>query len=943
MGRVLLIFGWLSFVGFSIVLFPSLEARMEEFSPGDGKLYAGISIGVFALLAAFGQALLTDSLRVKSEDERSKMSPEQRKIHAKMQATAEVAKGNVKLAIVALENADMLAEAVELAQRHNEYGALARLFVRLGNKEKARKYAVLDANHLLAGHLSWALGDIAKGRGHYQKAAEALNPSAAPKEHARLWDRAGEPARALEFYKKANDLLHAGECLAMTGQVEVGRRMTEQAAVIAAYEKKQSGRSGPMAEGRGAAVRTVETLAETGDLLLAAEGFRDLEEWARAAQIFERIEHFYRAAVCYEKAGMSADFQRLSARQRAVPAPSHSQQSVDQFQSAPSHSAVAPPPGVPGPFRSGGMAQPPPLSALPAPTMAPAAKFIPVNEARYQGGLIPVVVSTGGARVSQEAVRKGNWQQVAVQLEEAGQFLGAADVQRQLGRLEDAALTLRKAQRPFEAAMMALGEANYNLAAELLVEDLERKIDPDVACLLGEMLVKLDQADLAWQVLRSHIAPVVKEENATIVYRYARIFESCGATTKAAELYKALIDSGANNPELNQRYQALLAAAPKQQPTSTRPRMKIRGMGAADFLARMLDDSNEAIPLPIAEATAPTVDRTVSTAPRPERQYPFTPPAVQFQLLPSKPEAAAEVAAPPTPMRQISLVGSTEAPTQPADPFAPAKRYELGKELGRGGMGVVYSAVDTMLDRPVAIKLLNSFDCGAEETRQFLLEARSVARLRHPNVITVYDIGLMDLRHYLAMEMVEGEDLRTKIAREGPLPVAEALRLFVALADGLRVVHEAGILHRDIKPANVLIHRDGSPRLVDFGLAKLQNPTSGNQEDNFKCAGTPGYMAPEQIQGAELGPACDIYALGITLFTMLAGQPPHRLRGLQGTTDIVHFTLGGKLPLVREYRQDVPDVLEMVYRYSTALEVGGRYQSVDAFLPVLKQWLAAMG
>jgi serine/threonine protein kinase len=122
-----------------------------------------------------------------------------------------------------------------------------------------------------------------------------------------------------------------------------------------------------------------------------------------------------------------------------------------------------------------------------------------------------------------------------------------------------------------------------------------------------------------------------------------------------------------------------------------------------------------------------------------------------------------------------------------------------------GGMGVVYEATDTALGRDVALKLLQNSDAEPEELHQFLMEARAIARLNHPSVVAIYDIGLMDLRHYIAMEMVKGSNLRELVIRSKKLPLAQALRYFSEIANGLHAAHESGIIHRDIKPANILL------------------------------------------------------------------------------------------------------------------------------------------
>ncbi len=194
-------------------------------------------------------------------------------------------------------------------------------------------------------------------------------------------------------------------------------------------------------------------------------------------------------------------------------------------------------------------------------------------------------------------------------------------------------------------------------------------------------------------------------------------------------------------------------------------------------------------------------------------------------------------------------------------------RYLLGGLIGRGGMGDVYRAEDTRLGRPVAVKFLRESSAG--DAQRFASEWQTLARLNHPNLVRLYDAGEADGRAFLVMELIEGSPLSEVLKRRAPSP-QETARFGHAVAGALAYVHEKGIVHRDVKPANILIGDEGGAWLADFGVARLLDaagPTASGHS-----VGTPAYLAPEQIEAAEVGPPADVYALGLLLLEALTGQ-----------------------------------------------------------------------
>src|SRR5260370_36437234 len=256
-------------------------------------------------------------------------------------------------------------------------------------------------------------------------------------------------------------------------------------------------------------------------------------------------------------------------------------------------------------------------------------------------------------------------------------------------------------------------------------------------------------------------------------------------------------------------------------------------------------------------------------------------------------------------MEQLLGVGGT--PDSPVDPngHTPAKLesvrvsgYEILEEIDRGGMGVIYKARQVGLNRLVALKVIRGRAEAGAQREGFGREAEAVAKLRHPNIVQIYDVGEADGRPYFSMEFMEGGSLADHLAGT-PLPARAAAELIGTLAAAIQVAHDAGVVHRDLKPANVLLIGDReqgtgdrkgrvdsslapvpcplSPKISDFGLAKQLDAADGPTMSGM-VLGTPSYMAPEQAEGRSrnVGPAADIYALGAILYECLTGRPPFR-------------------------------------------------------------------
>jgi serine/threonine protein kinase len=214
--------------------------------------------------------------------------------------------------------------------------------------------------------------------------------------------------------------------------------------------------------------------------------------------------------------------------------------------------------------------------------------------------------------------------------------------------------------------------------------------------------------------------------------------------------------------------------------------------------------------------------------------------------------------------------------------------YELLEEIARGGMGVVYRARQVSLNRTVAVKMILSGQlASAAEVQRFRHEAEAAAKLQHPNIVAIYEVGEHEGRQYFSMEYIEGRNL-AELVDGSPLPAARAAGYVKATAEAIHYAHQKGVLHRDLKPSNVLVDGHNQPRVTDFGLAK-QVASGSNLTVSGQVLGTPNYMPPEQAGGRrrEAGPHSDVYGLGAVRFFLLTGRPPFLADSLEATLHAV--------------------------------------------------------
>lgn len=251
-------------------------------------------------------------------------------------------------------------------------------------------------------------------------------------------------------------------------------------------------------------------------------------------------------------------------------------------------------------------------------------------------------------------------------------------------------------------------------------------------------------------------------------------------------------------------------------------------------------------------------------------------------------------------------------------------RYEILARLGQGSMGVVYKARDPLIERILAIKTVALQGLSADEAdayeQRFYREARSAGRLNHPNIVTIHDVGRSDGLAYIAMEFLEGRSLREILDSGVVLSPGKAVRIAYQVAKGLAYAHQNGVVHRDIKPANIMVLRNGTVKITDFGIALLP---CGSLTLVGTALGSPKYMSPEQVLGRSVDGRSDIFSLGALLYEMLTGVAPFRAEDLQA---ILYQVLNETPPSPSRHNPDIPEVLDGIVAKAMAKPPGERYQ-----------------
>ena len=288
------------------------------------------------------------------------------------------------------------------------------------------------------------------------------------------------------------------------------------------------------------------------------------------------------------------------------------------------------------------------------------------------------------------------------------------------------------------------------------------------------------------------------------------------------------------------------------------------------------------------------------------------------------------------------------APETPTVAFAPAAggpplrlfgHYELLSEIARGGMGVVYKARQATLNRLVALKMIRSGElAGPADVRRFHAEAEAAAKLDHPGIVPVYEVGEVEGQHFFSMAFVQGQSLNERVKAKGPLSPNLAAQLLKTIAEAVQYAHDKGIVHRDVKPHNILLDENEQPRITDFGIAKHVQGASDLTAAG-QVMGTPSYMPPEQALGKtnEVGPAADVYSLGATLYCLLIGRPPFQA---SSSAETIRQVIDDQPIPLRRLNHEIPRDLETICLKCLRKEPGKRYARAQDLADDLSRFLA---
>ncbi len=700
--------------------------------------------------------------------------------------------------------------------------------------------------------------------GQFIRAAEIRHDQNRFADSAALYEKAGRFDNAGQIFSAQGDWVRAAECFVRAGRMSLAAEMFEKG---------------------GQHAMAGERYAEAGFQRHAAQAFVRAQAWGQAAAALEAVisEEFARAS-------SGGDARRQKELRTLVLQAGKLHEQAGQLERAQ------------GVLERGGCFAAAAELATRAERHAQAAElFLRAQDPLRAAEALRRLGEEGeAARVLGEYFRdRGEDEQAAQEFERAGELAAAGDLWRKMERFAQAGECYERQGDP------ALAGEMFRAAG-----------DPARAAACFERGGRFGEAAACWSETGDHAREADALERAGELLRAAELLHRLGRTDDAI---KVLQHVGPESPDFTAasarlgeifraRGQHSLAVKKLRQAIGDAP-LSRENVEAFQTLAEALEDAGEA-------AEAVEIYEKILTF-----DYHF--PNIEKRLAAARDRLAAAAAA-PAENAPFSTTGTPRAPGA----SAPPGRYEIVGELGRGGMGIVYKARDTVLDRVVAFKVLpDALRENPQALKNFLREAKSAAQLNHPNIVTVYDAGEQDGRAYIAMEYVDGTTLKEIVKRRGAIAPSGVANVLAQMCEALAYAHDKKIVHRDVKTANTMWTRDRKAKIMDFGLAKIVEEVRNH---TTLVSGTPYYMSPEQTLGRNIDHRTDIYSLGVTIFELGTGTLPFR----EGNVPYHHVHTPPPDP--QSVNPNLPDPLSRIILRCLQKNPDQRYASTREILAELR-------
>ncbi len=734
----------------------------------------------------------------------------------------------------------------------------------LGN----RKIARTAKKSLKAGDFRSA-GEAFEASGAHTEAIEAYLKGDLFEHAAEVYERTNDPDKAIEYYEKAKSIQRA---------IDLAVKVENYALAGEIFYRNDSKR-------------------------LAAEMFERGNQPGRAAKIYAEVEEFAKAAAMYQKAGQPvkaaeaydqayhderASIERIVASREqeervrgfAVSAgelyaeAGRFDKAGELLESGKAFDQAA------AAYVKGGKPELAAKAYVAAGDLMKAAEFYQTAGNRQRAAEM----------IAEVRLKEGKTGQAAEMFEDAGDMVRAGELYEEAGRPADAARVLAEAGQYQTAADLYLRAGNDAKAAEMFA-------------LAGDYTQAAERFEAAGDVEKA----AQYYERSGSYYRAGKIYRQAGNVDRAIETLQRTERGGADYREacalmgelFMEQGQLGLARDRLKESTSGEP---VEHANLQPYFHLAVLDEKEGR---VADALA--LFEKIQAV---NLQFPGIAEKIK--------DARARV------KEQGPVGGPPQAAPGPA-PIPPSARYRLIEEIGRGGMGIVYKAHDTVLNRVVAYKILpEMFRQNPTILQRFTSEARAAAVLNHPNIVTVYDFGQDGEKNFITMEYVEGVTLKQVLASAERLPLQKAAKYFYQILRGMEYAHEKRIIHRDLKPSNIMVTKEDRVKIMDFGLAKIVDEAT--LTDPGRVSGTLIYMSPEQIRGEKVDLRSDVYSLGVIFYELLTNWPPF----FSGDIGYQHLNTPVRSP--RERFSDVPAAFENIAMKALTKDPAARYGSVAEIL-----------